>query len=187
MEIFSDIISLINLLFIKPLLVTVFILLFYRILSSRKDVVTEAVLILKCGVLLYIFLDIIFYSVLLIFPNEEYGFVNRATGPYWWSYLIMMLGHLLIPLLLLVKKLGRNIYFLLFVSFVINIGWMFERFVIIMTSIHRDYEPDSWSGTSIPLYGDWSLLLIGVIEAVLVLTLAYFLTLKSKQEEISTN
>lgn len=53
----------------------------------------------------------------------------------------MSTGHLLIPLLLLNKRLGRSVYFLLFLGIIMNMGRLFERFVILTTSLHRDYLP----------------------------------------------
>jgi molybdopterin-containing oxidoreductase family membrane subunit len=44
-----------------------------------------------------------------------------------------------------VKKLRTNLAFTFFLSIVVNIGMWFERFVIIVTSIHRDFMPSAWS------------------------------------------
>nr|WP_227006000.1 NrfD/PsrC family molybdoenzyme membrane anchor subunit [Marinifilum sp. N1E240] len=76
---------------------------------------------------------------------EQYAFLNRATGPYWWAYAIMMTCNVISPQLLWFKKLRRNLVFTFILSIFINIGMWFERFVIIVTSLHRDYLPSSWS------------------------------------------
>ncbi|MDM8159001.1 polysulfide reductase NrfD [Labilibaculum sp. K2S] len=76
---------------------------------------------------------------------EQYAFLNRATGPYWWAYAIMMTCNVISPQLLWFKKLRRNLAFTFVLSIFINIGMWFERFVIIVTSLHRDYLPSSWS------------------------------------------
>lgn len=76
---------------------------------------------------------------------EQYAFMNRATGPYWWAYWIMMSCNVISPQLLWFKKLRRNLVFTFILSIFINIGMWFERFVIIVTSLHRDYLPSSWS------------------------------------------
>lgn len=76
---------------------------------------------------------------------EQYAFMNRATGPYWWAYWIMMSCNVISPQLLWFKKLRRNLAFTFILSIFINIGMWFERFVIIVTSLHRDYLPSSWS------------------------------------------
>ena len=76
---------------------------------------------------------------------ESYAFINRATGPYWWSYWAMMTCNVVSPQVFWFKKLRTNLVFTFFMSIVVNIGMWFERFVIIVTSLHRDYLPSSWS------------------------------------------
>ena len=75
---------------------------------------------------------------------EQYAFYNRALGPYWWAYWGMMTCNVISPQIFWIKKLRKNVMFTFFMSIVINIGMWFERFVIIVTSIHRDYLPSSW-------------------------------------------
>ena len=75
---------------------------------------------------------------------EQYAFANRALGPLWWSYWIMMSCNLIFPQFFWIKKLRRHIGFTFFISIVVNIGMWFERFVIIVTSLYRDYLPSSW-------------------------------------------
>ena len=78
-------------------------------------------------------------------PYERFAFINRAIGPYAWAYWIMMTCNVLSPQLLWIKKLRRNLIFTFILSIFINIGMWFERFVIIVTSLHRDYLPSSWT------------------------------------------
>ncbi|HNV30573.1 MAG TPA: polysulfide reductase NrfD [Cyclobacteriaceae bacterium] len=78
-------------------------------------------------------------------PSEFYAFYNRATGPYWWAYWSMMTCNVISPQLFWFKKLRTNIVATFVLSIIVNIGMWFERFVIIVTSIHRDYLPSSWS------------------------------------------
>jgi len=78
-------------------------------------------------------------------PAEQYAFINRATGPYWWAYWSMMTCNVISPQLFWFKKLRTNIVATFILSIIVNIGMWFERFVIIVTSIHRDYLPSSWS------------------------------------------
>ncbi|MBL7871471.1 MAG: polysulfide reductase NrfD [Cyclobacteriaceae bacterium] len=78
-------------------------------------------------------------------PAEFYAFYNRATGPYWWAYASMMTCNVISPQLFWWKKLRTNIVATFVLSIIVNIGMWFERFVIIVTSIHRDYLPSSWS------------------------------------------
>ena len=76
---------------------------------------------------------------------ERYAFMNRAFGPYAWAFWIMMTCNVISPQLLWIKKLRRNLTFTFILSIFINIGMWFERFVIVVTSLHRDYLPSSWS------------------------------------------
>jgi Ni/Fe-hydrogenase subunit HybB-like protein len=77
-------------------------------------------------------------------PYEGYAFMNRATGPYWWAYWIMISCNVISPQLFWFKRIRRNILFVFIISIFVNIGMWFERFVIIVTSLHRDYLPSSW-------------------------------------------
>src|SRR5690606_14162677 len=70
---------------------------------------------------------------------EQYAFLNRATGPYWWSYALMMTCNVVSPQVMWFKKLRTSIMASFIISIVVNIGRWFERFVIIVTSLHRDY------------------------------------------------
>jgi molybdopterin-containing oxidoreductase family membrane subunit len=76
---------------------------------------------------------------------EQYAFINRATGPYWWAYWSMMSCNVISPQLFWFRKLRLSIPFSWVLSIVVNIGMWFERFVIIVTSLHRDYIPSSWA------------------------------------------
>ena len=76
---------------------------------------------------------------------EQYAFLNRATGPYWWAYAAMMTCNVVSPQLFWFKKIRTNIAATFVLSIVVNIGMWFERFVIIVTTLARDYLPSSWS------------------------------------------
>ena len=102
---------------------------------------------------------------------EQYAFLNRATGPYWWAYWAMMTCNVVSPQLMWIKKLRRNIVFTFILSIFVNIGMWFERFVIIVTSLHRDYLPSSWSMFS-PTFVDIGIY-IGTIGFFMVLFLLY--------------
>ncbi len=76
---------------------------------------------------------------------EQYAFLNRVSGPYWWAYASMMTCNVISPQLFWFKKIRTNLAATFILSIVVNIGMWFERFVIIVTSLHRDYLPSSWS------------------------------------------
>ena len=76
---------------------------------------------------------------------EQYAFYNRVTGPYWWAYWSMMTCNVISPQLFWFKKIRTNIAATFIISIIVNIGMWFERFVIIVTSLHRDFLPSSWA------------------------------------------
>jgi molybdopterin-containing oxidoreductase family membrane subunit len=75
---------------------------------------------------------------------ELYAFLNRAGGPYAWSYWIMVSCNVLSPQLFWWKRARTSIPILFAVSILVNIGMWFERFVIVITSQHRDFLPSMW-------------------------------------------
>ncbi|MCR9144952.1 MAG: polysulfide reductase NrfD [bacterium] len=75
---------------------------------------------------------------------EAFVFINRAFGPYWWSYWIMISCNVISPQIFWFKKLRTNPMVLWIVSIFVNIGMWFERYVIVVTSLHRDFLPSSW-------------------------------------------
>jgi molybdopterin-containing oxidoreductase family membrane subunit len=76
---------------------------------------------------------------------EQESFKWRIFGPYWWAYWLMMTCNVVSPQFFWFKKLRRNIVFTFILSIVVNIGMWFERFVIIVTSLYRDFLPSSWT------------------------------------------
>ena len=77
--------------------------------------------------------------------EQDIFFKYRIAGPYGWSYWLMMTCNVISPQLFWFRKLRRNVAFTFIMSIVVNIGMWFERFVIIVSSLYRDYLPSSWS------------------------------------------
>ena len=77
---------------------------------------------------------------------ERFAFVNRALGPYAWTYWTMVSCNVIAPQLFWFKKIRTNVAAVFLLSIVINVGMWFERYVIVMTSLTRDFLPASWSG-----------------------------------------
>ena len=102
---------------------------------------------------------------------ERFAFVNRAFGPYAWSYWIMVSCNVLSPQVFWFKKMRRSIPAMFVVSIFVNIGMWFERFVITVTSLHRDFLPANWG-----MY-QWSMfdtfILLGSFGMFLTLFLGY--------------
>ncbi|WP_413944519.1 NrfD/PsrC family molybdoenzyme membrane anchor subunit [Bdellovibrio sp. HCB-162] len=100
---------------------------------------------------------------------ERFVFINRAFGPYGWSYWCMVTCNVLIPQLFWFKKMRRSIPVMFVVSIFVNIGMWFERFVITVTSLHRDFLPSSWG-----MYA-WSWFDTGVLVGSFGMFLTLFL------------
>lgn len=102
---------------------------------------------------------------------EGYAFMNRATGPYWWAYASMMTCNVVIPQLFWFKKIRRSLVTSFILSLFVNLGMWFERFVIIVTSLHRDFLPSNW-GMFHPTFVDIGIF-IGTIGIFFVLFLLF--------------
>lgn len=104
-------------------------------------------------------------------PYERFTFINRALGPYAWAYWLMISCNVISPQLFWFKSLRRNLLVSFVVSICVNIGMWFERFVITVTSLHRDFLPANWG-----LYA-WSFwdgaVLIGSFGMFLTLFILY--------------
>jgi molybdopterin-containing oxidoreductase family membrane subunit len=77
--------------------------------------------------------------------DERFVFYNRVFGPYWWAFVILMLCNVLTPHILWFRAVRTSTLVLFVVSILVNIGMWFERFVIIVGALHREFLPSSWS------------------------------------------
>ena len=91
-------------------------------------------------------------------PYERFVFLNRALGPYAWAYWIMVTCNVISPQLFWFRKCRTSVPILFVLSIVVNIGMWFERYVIVVTSLHRDFLPSSW-GYYVPSFWDISTLI----------------------------
>lgn len=89
---------------------------------------------------------------------EQFTFLNRAFGPYAWAYWIMVSCNVITPQLFWFKKIRRSIPVMFVVAVFVNVGMWFERFVIVVTSLSRDYLPSSWAYYT-PTYVDFMILI----------------------------
>jgi len=90
--------------------------------------------------------------------TESFVFVNRAFGPYAWAYWIMVSCNVIFPQFFWIRKLRRSIPVMFIIVIFVNVGMWFERFVITITSLHRDFLPSSWGYYRPTLY-DFGILL----------------------------
>lgn len=106
---------------------------------------------------------------------EQFAFINRAFGPYAWAYWIMVTCNVVFPQLFWIKKIRRTIPFMFAIAVLVNVGMWFERFVITVTSLSRDYLPSSWAYYT-PTLTDFAIL-IGSFGLFFTLMLLFTKTL----------
>ena len=105
---------------------------------------------------------------------ERFMIYNRMTGPYKWFYWALILCNVLAPQIIWFKRFRKNLLVLWFLSIVVGVGMWLERFVIIVTSLHRDFLPSSW-GMYSPTFWDISMFTgtIGLFFALLFLFIRF--------------
>ena len=101
---------------------------------------------------------------------EQFMIVNRMTGPYWYMYWALILCNVVMINTLWIKSLRLSVPYLFFISLVVSVGMWLERYVIIVTSLSRDFLPSSWGLYQGSLY-DWSAFIgtIGLFSTLLFL------------------
>ncbi|HEX4201521.1 MAG TPA: NrfD/PsrC family molybdoenzyme membrane anchor subunit [Chthoniobacterales bacterium] len=139
-----------------------------RYVYGLESVITERHLKCMAGVMLATGLMVGYGYVMETFTGwysgdifEQYLVINRAIGPYGWTYWLLLTVNIVIPQLLWIRRIRSNPIFLFAVSLSINVGMWLERFVIVIVSLHRDFLPSSW-GIYAPTGWDW-LILFGSI------------------------
>jgi molybdopterin-containing oxidoreductase family membrane subunit len=103
-------------------------------------------------------------------PNEAYMMSNRATGPYAPMYWLLLICNGLVPQLLWSPRLRASVPLLFVISLVVSLGMWLERYIIVVTSLHRDFLPSSWGMYSGTIW-DWATFLgtIGLFLSLLFL------------------
>jgi Ni/Fe-hydrogenase subunit HybB-like protein len=91
-------------------------------------------------------------------PLEQFVFLNRALGPYAWAYWTMVTCNVVFPQLFWIKKIRTSVLPMFILGVLVNVGMWFERFVIVVTSLSRDFLPSSW-GYYIPTAVDFGVLI----------------------------
>jgi molybdopterin-containing oxidoreductase family membrane subunit len=105
---------------------------------------------------------------------ESYMIWNRMTGPYAYFYWALILCNVIVPQFLWSNKVRSNLLVLWLISLVVGVGMWLERFVIIVTSLHRDFLPSSW-GMYSPTMWDWTMFIgtIGLFFSLLFLFIRF--------------
>jgi molybdopterin-containing oxidoreductase family membrane subunit len=87
---------------------------------------------------------------------ERFLFKNRVwLGHYWWTYWLLILCNIALPQMLWSRRVRLNIRAVFVIALIVNVGMWLERFVIVVTSLERDFMPSAW-GTYRPTIWDWA-------------------------------
>lgn len=136
-----------------------------RHLNNMAKVILATGLIVGYGYMLEVFIP--WYS-----GNEYewYVTVNRAIGPYAPAFWAMILCNLLVIQALWFRSVRTNVWLLFPIAIIVNIGMWLERFVIIVTSLHRGFLTATWEMYT-PTFWDWSTYIgtLGLFFALLFL------------------
>ena len=157
-------------------------LIFMRKVFNLENVITmdhldkmNKIILLTGSMVGYAYLMEFFISWYSGIPTEQYQAINRAFGEYAWGYWIMVTCNSIFPQLFWFRKFRRSIPVMFFVVIMVNVGMWMERFVIIASSLHRDFLPSSW-GYFRPTLVDFSIL-IGSFGLFFTLVLLFSRTL----------
>jgi len=86
---------------------------------------------------------------------DAYMMRNRLSGPYAWIYWALILFNLIVPQALWFERVRSSVTALFVVALSVNVGMWMERFIIVVTSLHRDFMPSAW-GMYYPTLWDWA-------------------------------
>lgn len=86
---------------------------------------------------------------------ERFMMLNRMTGPTSWSYMALMFCNMITPQFLWFKSIRCSIIPLFIITIIVNIGMWLERYVIVVTSLTRDFLPSSWDQYAGTMF-DWA-------------------------------
>src|SRR5213075_951821 len=112
---------------------------------TQKHLENMGKIMLATGLIVfYAYITEAFYAYYSGNPFERYMMMNRAFGPYWYMYWMLIMCNGLAPQLLWLRRVRTSPGWLFFTAMFVNVGMWLERFVIIPVSLHRDFLPSSW-------------------------------------------
>lgn len=148
MELFDKIVKIIDtniILCLIPLIMTLWII---NSIFKEKFYARKVLNIIGWTIIFYSLIILIRFVIEVIVNCDNVAIYNRASGPYWWSYWLMFFCATFLPFTLFSKRLRNKFWYVFIVGFCIKIGFYFERYVIIMSNLHRDYSPSGWSNSN---------------------------------------
>ncbi len=127
------------------------------ITTRHLDLMARVMLVIGFGVA-YIYVMEIFGAYYSGNFFERFMFDTRMHGPYGWMYAVLILFNVVIPQALWFRAVRTSPIALFLVSAIVVVGMWFERFVIVVGSLYRDFLPSSW-GMYYPTVWDWGMFL----------------------------
>lgn len=105
---------------------------------------------------------------------DKFMVLNRWFGPYAFFYWMLILCNIVLPQMMWFKKVRMNVLVLFVISLIVNVGMWLERFIIVVTSLHRDFLPSSW-GMYYPTRWDYATFAgtVGLFLTLLFLFIRY--------------
>lgn len=171
MELYNQVKSLIDSNLIYCLVPIILTLMLVELFFKNRFETRKGLDLVKWIIILYSLISWTVYLVGMAQNPDDYAMVQRASGPYAWAYWLMFLSALILPYTLFIKSLAKKFWYVLFVAFAIKIGFYFERFVILTTSMHRDYSPENWDPMDHLGASFWQNILQGIILAIVFLAI----------------
>ena len=177
METFFHFLKFIDNHLLKGIFISVLILILFRKYFKKIDTVTSFK-ILKYLLVSYSILSLTF--ILTSFFVKDYTnpmllFINRLTNPYKTIVGLMLILHVCLPLFLLSKWLSKKTSFILTISFLINLEWLFNSYVVHIITMHREYVTGKpFSSNFLPFQHELIILLEGFLLGLVLLFLGNF-------------
>ncbi len=167
---------------IKGIFISILLIIIIKLISKNKIETVLSTKIIKWIIIIYSFGVLVNTILIFIFPTtEKYAFLERATGPYWWAYWLMVSMNSIIPLILLNPTIGRKISFLLIISLLMNIGWLFESFVVHMTSLDSDFITEDYN-PYLPNNREFNIIFNGFVLGIILIVIENIIKKRQKTE-----
>lgn len=181
-EIYSEFLKFISDYLIKGIFISILVIILIKLIAKSKIKTVKSTEIIKWIIVIYSFGVLVHTILIFTFPpTGKNDFLERATGPYWWAYWLMLSMNSIIPLILLNRKIGRKIYFLLIISLLMNIGWLFESFVVHSTSLSRDFIGEEYN-PYLPSKREFTIILKGFLFGIILVVVENIIKKRQKIE-----
>ena len=171
MEGYNYIISLITEYCIRGIFISVFVILVFEKIFGEKLDADFGITVIKWIIITYSILSLTSFVLCFGLTEEsQFTFISRMLGPYLLVYWTMFVLNSVLPFLLLYNKVGRKKILVFMISVVMNLGWLFESFIIHTTMMHRDFDNFGYK-MLLPFDRELALIYRGIFIGVILLFL----------------